>query len=297
MSQEVTRKLYSMNPKDPTREEDEITHETKRNNLILSQWEDQLPKMTGNRNRSTSDRLKKGGFSSKRNRSNRRASSIFSPASRLSLAYDVSNQTDHCTKQNDDSLSSTSSDSRLAPSTKDLASLSTLRAKTSFEETCSRTPSRATPVPAVKPVDNDQTWDFVADLGSINSKGAMELSPHSSGTGKKESAQRIGMSTITNIGNSVVLEESRPSPVDVNLETISALDAAIENGSPNQCLTSLNDNPSSDSLLPCCEHIVRTAMPTNQYVHHFNYVFFFFLFSTLFIQKSPNSQHLSFNFE
>lgn len=257
MSQEVTRKRYSMDPKEPTRQENEITHETKQNNLILSEWEDQFSVTTSNRNRS-SDRSRSGS-SSKRNR---RSSSIFSPGSRISLAYDNSNQTNRDAKQKDNAFTSTSSDSKLAMVTTDSVSLSMLRSRTSLEDTSTNATSQATPMSTVRPADENQTWDFVADLASINSKGAMELSPHSSRPGTKEIACGSGTSTVMNTSNSMMSEENNKPTSDVNLDTINAFAASIDNNLSNHRRAAQNNSSSSNSSLSCYEGVVSYVMAT-----------------------------------
>jgi len=246
MSQEVTRKRYSMDPKESTREEDEITQETKQNNLILSEWEDQFSMMRNNINRSC-DRSRSGS-SSKRDKRNRRSSSIFSPASRISLAYDNSNHTNRDAKEKDDAFTSSPPDSKLAMVTTD---------STSLVESSSHATSQATPMSTARRADENQTWDFVADLGSINSKGAMELSPHSSSPRTIESACGRGNSTIMNTSNSMMLEENSQPPADVNLDTINTLRAAIDDESPNQKRTLQTESSSSDSSLSCCAGVSR----------------------------------------
>jgi len=244
MSQEVTRKRYSMNPKETTREEDEITQETKQNNLILSEWEDQFSNMRSNKSGS-SDRLRRSGSSSKRNR---RSSSIFSPASRISLIYDNSNQTSVDTKEKDGAFTSSSSDFKSSMDISDPASLSTLRSEISLEENSNHPTSQATPMSIVKPADGNQTWNFVADLGLFNSKGAMELSPHSSSPGGRESSRGSGTSTIMKIRNSLMVEENAPPPADVNLDTINTFGAAIDDDPQQHRPTFQTDIFSSDSV-------------------------------------------------
>lgn len=260
MSQEVTRKRYSMDPKEPTREENKITHETKQNNLILSEWEDQFSVMTSNRNRS-SDRSRSGS-SSKRNRRNRRSSSIFSPGSRISLAYDNSSLTNRDAKQKDNAFTSTSSDSKLAMVTTASVSLSMLRSKKSLEDTSTNATPRATPMSTVRPADENQTWDFVADLGSINSKGAMELSPHSSRPGTKEIACGSGTSTVMNTNNSMMSEENNKPSSDVNIDTINAFAASIDNDLSNHGRAAENNSSNSNSSLSCYEGVVSYVMAT-----------------------------------
>jgi hypothetical protein len=258
MSQEVTRERYSMDPKEPTREENEITHETKQNNLILSEWEDQFSVMTSNKNRS-SDRSRSGS-SSKQNRRNRRSSSIFSPGSRISLAYDNSILTDRDAKQNDNAFTSTSSDSKVAIVTASSVSLTMLKSKKSFEITSTNAAPQTTPMYNVKPADANQTWDFVADLGSINSKGAMELSPHSSRPGTKEIACGSGMNAVMNTSNSMMSKKNNKPSFDVNLDTINAFAASIDNDLSNHSRAAEKNSSSSNSSLPCYEGIVSYVM-------------------------------------
>lgn len=247
MSQEVTSKRYSMNPKEPTREENEITQETRQNNSILSEWEDQFANMRSNRNRSR-DRSRNGS-SSKRNRRNRRSSSIFSPATNISLGYDCANQTNRDAKEKDDALSSDASDSKSATITANSASLNMFGSRLSLEETSSDATSQTTPIHTTRTADDNQTWDFVADFGLINSKGAMELSPHSTSSKTKEPACKSVTSAIKNACNTIMPIENTPSPTDVNLDAINAFGTASDNDSQNRLRTVPDDNSNGDSSL------------------------------------------------
>jgi hypothetical protein len=238
-----------MEPKEPTLEEDEITHETKQNNMILSEWEEQLSKISGNRSRS-SDRSRRSGSSSKRNRKNRRSSSIFSPASRVSLIDNNNGQI--VRKQKDTAYTSNSSDSKLNRIASKSASLGMSRSKTSLEET-----SSLTSLPTVSHADENRTWNFMADLGSINSKGAMELSPHTSSPGAKDCGSGSNPFTC----NSLMTEKNSPPAADVNLESINTYGAAVDH-SPNNRRGFRN--LCRDSSPPCCKGAVSTDMPTKK---------------------------------
>ena len=253
ISQEVTRKRYSMDPKEPTLKEDEVTQETKQNNLILSEWEGQLSAMTENKSHSSYRSRRNGSSSNKRNRRNRRSSSIFSPSSLTSLVYDHSNQNKPEMTEYDTVLTLPSSHSKAAILTRDLTSVCASSTKKSFAESSSYTTSQAIPVPAVRPDDESQTWHFVADLGSINSKGAMELSPDSSTPKTDESVCGISTNNITTVGYATKLEVERSPPlVDVNFDTFHSF-GAIDKDLPNHQHTSLKEHPTSDSSLSYCE--------------------------------------------
>ena len=252
MSQEITRKRYSMNPKEPSEEENDITRETKQNNLILSEWEDQIGKMQSNRKRS-SDRLRRNGSLSKRNRRNRRSSSIFSPASRISLVYDHSNTNSHGTIGEDGEFCAVASDSKEAMIATNSAAQSISRSKLSLDGDSSHTTSQTTSEASVSRSSNENpTWDFVADLRSIHSKGAMGLSPPTSSPATIGS----GMSDTTKSRNSMLLSESIHSPADVKFDIENKINGKIGNGSPIHHRFFQNGSSSSDSPVSYSQQIV-----------------------------------------
>mmetsp|Transcript_15916 Transcript_15916/g.36853 ORF Transcript_15916/g.36853 Transcript_15916/m.36853 type:complete len:959 (+) Transcript_15916:293-3169(+) len=255
MSQEVTRKRYSMNPKEPSEEENNITQETKQNNLILSEWEDQMSKMRSSRKRS-SDRLRRNESSNKRNRRNRRSSTLFSPQSRISLVCDDLNTNRYRKGEKDVELTSISSDSKPAMIMTHSATPSLLRSKNSLNADTSDAASQTTSHGSTgRLLDDNQTWDFVADLRSINSKGAMGLSPSTSSPATKESS----MSTITKSRNSLLREETIHSPADGQFDIRNKFIEAIGNDLPN-CYPFFQNNCSSrDSAVPCSEQIFDSA--------------------------------------
>ncbi|MGK3739907.1 MAG: hypothetical protein ACI90V_006755 [Bacillariaceae sp.] len=253
MSQEVIKKRYSMDPKESTHEEEKMTKETKENNMILSEWEDQLSIGEANRseNNNTSDRTRgKSGSSTKRSRKNRRSSSIFSPASRMSLDYDDTNERNCDTSE--DKLDATHSTCSLAAATsastaspsmmvaKDLASLSMSPSNTSSEKrkhTNKCMVTNTTPMPSA---DEQRTWDFVADLGSINSKGASELSPQLRPGVIQSTGNSSGASSANN--TLMISEKNTPPPTNINLDTIHSFGAAAfdndvnSESSPSHCV-------------------------------------------------------------
>jgi hypothetical protein len=251
MSQEVTRKRYSMDPKESTHEEEKMTQETKENNMILSEWEDQLSigEASRSKNNNTSDRTRgKSGSSTKRNRKNRRSSSIFSPASRMSLDYDDTNERNCDTSEDKfDSKHSTCSlaaaTSTASPSmmvAKDLASLSMSPSNTSPEERKHTNNCMVTSTIPMPSADEQRTWDCVADLGSINSKGASELSPQLRPGVIQSTGSSSSASSATN--TLMISEKNTPPPTNINLDTIHSFGAAafdndvnIES-SPSHCV-------------------------------------------------------------
>ena len=230
MSQDVTRKRYSMDPKEPTRDEYEVTQETKQNNLILSEWEDGFPNMRSNRDRS-SDRSRSGS-SSKRKRRNRRSSSLFSPGSRVSLAYDGANLPNSCMKEDNDPFLNISKP--------------VLNKNKSMKGTHTDLVAKTTPISAAKPSDQDRTWDFLASLGSINSNGAMELSPRSSSPKRIESIHGSGANATTDEINPITSKENTPAPTDLKILRIKAGHVA-ENESLNHVSNFSNENSSPKS--------------------------------------------------
>lgn len=255
MSQEVTRKRYSMDPKKSSREEEKITQETKENNTILSEWE----------NRFTDDRPKRNGSSSKRKRRNRRSSSIFSPASRMSLDYDDTHQSNSDvkkkseTKQPQISIGSRPSDSPSDMVATNLASLSMSSPNTFLEGSNTSTTPKPTLTPSTRREDEQRTWDFVADLGTINSKGAMELSSHSFNPGTIESA-RGGVTCEMSSTNRLMIKEENDSPQQhPDLDRINSLGAAFDNDSPNRGEKLPNDSSTGSSSLSCCIRVSRQS--------------------------------------
>lgn len=261
MSQEVTRKRYSMDPKEFTHKEEQMTQETKDNNMILSQWEDQFSIGIGKANRmknnNKNDRTSgKGGPSSSRNRRNRRSSSIFCPASRMSLDYDDTNESScHSLEDNLDTKHSSCSlaaRSTTSPSmivAKNLASLSMSPSNTAPEErehTHISLRTNTTPLPSNA---EQQTWDFVADLGSINSKGARELSPPlrsgmiQSTTGGSSSSSSTCIATNT----LPITKKITQLPTNINLDTIHNF-GAVACGNDENCYSSSCENFLSDCV-------------------------------------------------
>ena len=193
MSQELTRKRYSMDPKESTYEEEKLTQETKENNIILSEWDEELSigKFSRREQDRTSDDMKEYRSLSKPNRKDRRSSSIFSPSSRICFQYDK-NEIDRKSVE----YKSTNDISPSIVVAKSLASMTMSPSNTSFgEEHGTFAETNTTPI---QNADEQRTWNFLADLGSINSKGAKEISPPPFQGGIKQS-------------------HSNPKPTNINL--------------------------------------------------------------------------------
>ncbi|VEU38304.1 unnamed protein product [Pseudo-nitzschia multistriata] len=259
LSQEVTKKRYSMDPKKSTREEQAITQETKENNLILSEWEDQFSV-----NRSKTSRL-----SSKRKKKNRRSSSIFSPGSRLSLDYDNTDEKicdeerTSATKEPHNVLTSRLSDSPSDLVATNLASLSMSPPKLGFDERDSSATPQAMPVASAGSENEHRTWDCVADLGTINSNGAMELSPHMSNSSMIELTRGSASFKTMSNAHSKVSEEQASFSQTADLDSINAFGGALDQDSPNRGPNLPTDSSTSNSSSSRSIGVVSDVMLTN----------------------------------
>jgi len=266
ISQEVTRKRYSMDPKEFTHKEEQMTQETKENNVILSQWEDQFSIGKANSDRTSA----KDAPSSIQNRRNRRSSSMFCPGSRMSLDYDHTNESNsHSLEDNLDIKNSSCSHvarSTTSPSmivAKNLASLSMSPPNTAPEEREHANISSGTNTTPLPSNAEQQTWDFVADLGSINSKGARELSPQlRSGTNVSSSSSSSSNACIATNTLPITKKNTQP-PTNINLDTIHSFGAAAFDDDKN-CYSSSCENSLSDcvgvSHIECPGNILRTLI-------------------------------------
>jgi len=234
MSQEVTRKRYSMDPKESTQDEEKITNETKQNNLILSKWEDHFSSTN-----QCSDGSRRTSSSWKRSRRNRRSSSIFSPANRTSLVSCNSDQTNDDVKgkkdenQSHNPLDRISLGSPSAVVATKYSSRNMLQPQNSLDGTCDGPISQATPTSTAGRVEENRTWNFVADLGSINSKGAMELSPNPSSSGITESMFGGCTRTITNPSGLMIHEENTQPPPAIAIDTVKIFGGTVDNNATN----------------------------------------------------------------
>eukprot|EP00536_Pseudo-nitzschia_multiseries_P008146 jgi/Psemu1/19723/gm1.19723_g len=198
LSQEVTRKRYSMDPKVSTREEEKITKETKENNMILSAWEDRF----------SDDRSKRRLSSNKRKKRNRLRK-----------------------HQNSfPSIGTTISDSPSDMVTANLASLSMSPPSATVEERGTST----TPMPTAARADKQRTWGFIADLGTINSKGARELSPSSSHVGAAELERGCNIYPNRRTEQSMTAQKNASPARNAHLDSINSFGAAFDNDSPNR---------------------------------------------------------------
>ena len=143
---EVTRKRYSMDPKEQTQEEEEMTIETKRNSAILAEWEDEV--------QATSSASRR-----RQQRKNRRSSSLFTP-SPMSLLQD--------------------DEEHPSPSAVVMENLASLCVDSPAEQMSE--PPISTPVSTSDSSFSDrsgtETAEFAINLDSVNTNGgAMDISP------------------------------------------------------------------------------------------------------------------------
>lgn len=241
ISQEVTRKRYSMEPRE-SREEDKMTQETKDNNVILSEWEERF-----------ADDRSVYASSSRRKRRNRRSSSIFSPGTPTSLDYERKSQsndeinTEGAANQTLSKLGVKPSNSPSHVVTTNLASLSMSPLKPSSDATGTSATPQATPLCHTGNRDEEKTWDFVADLGSIHSKGAMEISPQNRNPNRSGQDDETALCTVNGTKHSTETESNtQPS---TNFDKINLLGAAFGKGSPNRGEIQLPDKSTGDSSL------------------------------------------------
>jgi len=243
-----------MNPKESTQEEENITKETKQNNMILSAWEDRF----------SDDQWKRRISSNKRKKRNRRSSSIFSPASRTSLDSDRANQNIARNEKKSvvlvpkprNSFACSATETNNSPSdavAPHLASLHMSPPNTDSEEQATST----TPMPAAGRAGEQPTWDFIADLGTINSKGAMELSPKSSNTGRTKLDRACVICETSRTKQSTTIEENGSPGQNEDLDSINSFGAAFDNYSPNQKEQLKKDGSANSSSLSLCIGFLR----------------------------------------
>lgn len=219
MSQEVTRNRYSMHPKKYSQEDEEITQETKQNNLILSEWEDQFSTTVEDKVRRSHRKSGRGSSSKKLSRRNRRSSSIFSPSSRISLEEGYSTLSNPETKQHE--RTHAASQQRSARPRANLASTNTDK---TFNATSSNSSPPATPITTTGLLREARAWNTVADLGSINAKGAMELSPNPANFNTKQSLCLANENSMSDVG--ATTKELRKQPqLDVYFDTLNPSDS------------------------------------------------------------------------
>jgi hypothetical protein len=226
---EVTRKRYSMDQKKKTEVEEEMTQETKENNTILAEWEQEFDEPRS---------------SSRRKRRDRRSSSLFTPSPML-----VERNADGDTDSNDNTppreplVSSVPSPSILVM--ENLASLrmgspakdseSTSKSLLTAEKSSVEATATSSESPAV--VSCDQHADavrFGVSLQSVNSTGgAMDITPPRSDTPHSSTT-----SNVTRSANSQA--DATPPPANVSLETIHSVGGALDLASPaSPCQPSL----------------------------------------------------------
>lgn len=223
MSQEVTRKRYSMDPKKYSREDDEITQETKQNNLILSEWEDQFSTTVEDKVRRSHRKSGRGSSSKKLSRRNRRSSSIFSPSSRISLEEGYSTLSNPETKQYERTQPIAASQQRSARPRPNLASTNTDK---TFNATSSNSSPQATPITTTGLSREARAWNAVADLGSINAKGAMELSPNPANSNTKQSICPVNENSMSDVGATTTeLRKGNQPQLDVYFDTLNPSDS------------------------------------------------------------------------
>lgn len=224
---EVTRKRYSMDQKKKTEVEEEITQETKENNTILAEWEQEFDEPRS---------------SSRRKRRDRRSSSLFTPSPML-VERNANGDADSSdnTPPREPLASSVPSPSilvmenlaslRMGSPAKDAdsTSKSLLTAeKSSVEATASESPA------VVSCDQHADTVQFGVSLQSVNSTGgAMDITPPRSDTPHS--------STTSNVTRSADSQaDATPPPTNVSLETIHSVGGALDLASPaSPCQPSL----------------------------------------------------------
>jgi hypothetical protein len=265
MPHEVTRKRYSMNPKEESKEEEELTYETKQNNAILLEWETQFLDKSGDDTTPDNNPIRSGRSSisrsssiSRQRRSSRRSSSIFSPLMMSSDDDDDGETTgDDCSSCSTVETQHRSSFGNASPVE---ASPSVLVAQ-SFA--CLRMSSTLSNDTADNLLVDDQsdrseshhliaspqkrerhTLEFAANLGPMHGvAGGMETSP-------KTLSPFTSLATTARIDGSMLCEESTPPPANVNMEAINQVGGAL-------------DEENIDTLSPSTQKS-RSRMDTNQ---------------------------------
>ncbi len=204
MSQEVTRKRYSMDPKKRSREDEEITQETKQNNLILSEWEDQFSTTVEDKVRRSHRKRRRESSSKKLSRRNRRSSSIFSPSSRISMEEGHSTLSNPEIKKHERTQPLVASQPKSANRRTNLASANISSSNKTFNATSSNSSPQATPITTTGRLHEARAWNVVADLGTINSKGAMELSPNPATSNTKKSLCLVNKNSVSRVGATTI---------------------------------------------------------------------------------------------
>lgn len=252
MPSEITRKRYSMNPKEDSKEEEELTHETKQNNAILMEWETQFLDNIGdettpdnNPKRRARSSISRSNSIRRQHRASRRSSSIFSP---LILSGD--DDDDDETTGDDSSSCSTvetqhrssfviASPAEASPSVLVAQSLASLRMSTNLSsdtaddlsvgELSDRNESSHLIASTAKREAN--TWEFAVNLGSVHVVGgAMETSP-------TPSSPSTLLPTIASSAGPMLCDEPTPPPANVNMEAIHRVGGALDDENDDNAFT------------------------------------------------------------
>jgi hypothetical protein len=148
----VTRARYSMDQKEQTQVEEELTHETKENSALLEGWEEDFAEPRS---------------SSRRKRKNRRSSSLFIPSPML---------------DDDKSARETVSPTAPSPSVEVMQSLASMRMASPAATNLQANQEPAQSSSSLPPCTPSQTQEYTADFGvnleAINATGgAMDITP------------------------------------------------------------------------------------------------------------------------
>lgn len=226
---EFTRRRYSMTEKEVSKEEEEMTVETKRNSALLAEWEDDLaPTSSAARRR--------------QQRKNRRSSSLFTPSPMSSLL-------------NNDDEEEEVSDRRRAPSPstivmENLASLcvdspltsTSMETNCSVAESCDDVDSVKNAPPSLTPVSmgsddsssssgssssagENKTAQFAISLDSVNvTGGAMDTTT--------PPRLELQSTTTTSSVSSALSADTTTPPPNMSLDTIHSVGGALDQASP-----------------------------------------------------------------
>ena len=182
MPSDVTKQRYSMDIKEQTKVEEEMTQETKQNSILLAEWEEEFEEPRS---------------SSRRRRKNRRSSALFTPSPNLKSDRDDNDERnlDQTTLMLDSALEAQSPSVQVAET---LASL-TMASPASTSES------------AAKPLTRELTAEFEVDLNQINSSGgAMDITPpqtnQSAGQEITPPPSSVSLESIHTVGGALDLE-------------------------------------------------------------------------------------------
>ena len=254
MPSRVARERYSMDGKEETEVEVEITQETKQNSALLAEWEDEFEQP-----RSTS----------RRRRKNRRSSSLFLPSPMLaSKEIDSDSRNTHP----DPMQQASSAPSPSVVLMKELASLKmgspAKESKYTSESSHSTVTNSKHASDHILFEENDDTAEFRVSLNAVHSTGgAMDTTPPQQS--QHDTPQSSVLSVSRRLSSSSA--DTTPPPTNVSLDAIHSVGGALDHESPaltsQQSSASLDNTSPPVSMMKLCQtgsKISQASLPSMQ---------------------------------